>query len=42
PGKVIRELTEQQKSMLEANAAHYVHNAQRYAKDLQVDNDDSA
>lgn len=41
PGKVIRELTEQQKSMLEANAAHYVHNAQRYAQDLQVDNDDT-
>lgn len=40
PGKVIRELTEQQKSMLEANATHYVHNAQRYAQDLQVDNDD--
>ena len=39
PGKVVRELTEQQKSMLEANALHYVHNAQRYAN-LQVDNDD--
>ncbi|MDY0250099.1 MAG: gamma carbonic anhydrase family protein [Pseudomonas sp.] len=42
PGKVVRELTEQQKNMLEANAAHYVQNAQRYAKDLQVDNDDTA
>ena len=41
PGKVVRELSEQQKKMLEANAAHYVHNAQRYAKDLQEDNDDT-
>lgn len=34
PGKVIRELTDQQKKMLEASAAHYVHNAQRYAREL--------
>ena len=34
PGKVVRELTEVQKKMLEASAAHYVHNAQRYARDL--------
>lgn len=34
PGKVVRELTDQQKKMLEASAAHYVHNAQRYARDL--------
>lgn len=34
PGKVVRELTEIQKKMLEASAAHYVHNAQRYARDL--------
>lgn len=34
PGKVVRELTEPQKKMLEASAAHYVHNAQRYARDL--------
>lgn len=34
PGKVVRELTEQQKKMLEASAAHYVHNAQRYERDL--------
>ena len=39
PGKVIRQLTEQQKSMLEANAVHYVHNAQRYAADLQEEDD---
>ncbi|WP_137819512.1 gamma carbonic anhydrase family protein [Pseudomonas sp. 2FG] len=34
PGKVVRELTEAQKKMLEASATHYVHNAQRYARDL--------
>ncbi|MGE6566332.1 gamma carbonic anhydrase family protein [Pseudomonas hunanensis] len=39
PGKVVRELTEQQKRMLEASAAHYVHNAQRYARDLVVDDE---
>ncbi|WP_181295967.1 gamma carbonic anhydrase family protein [Pseudomonas sp. Q2-TVG4-2] len=39
PGKVIRELNEQQKKMLEASAAHYVHNAQRYARGL-VEQDD--
>jgi carbonic anhydrase/acetyltransferase-like protein (isoleucine patch superfamily) len=39
PGKVVRELTEAQKKMLEASAAHYVHNAQRYARDLQEQED---
>ncbi|MGE8362583.1 gamma carbonic anhydrase family protein [Pseudomonas sp.] len=39
PGKVVRELTEPQKKMLEASAAHYVHNAQRYARDLHEQND---
>lgn len=34
PGKVVRELNEQQMKMLEAGAAHYVHNAQRYAREL--------
>ncbi|ARU87688.1 gamma carbonic anhydrase family protein [Pseudomonas sp. M30-35] len=34
PGKVVRELTDVQKKMLEASAAHYVHNAQRYAREL--------
>ncbi|MBS7663554.1 gamma carbonic anhydrase family protein [Pseudomonas lalucatii] len=34
PGKVIRALSEEQKRMLEASAAHYVHNAQRYAREL--------
>ncbi len=36
PGKVVRELTEAQKKMLEGSAAHYVHNARRYARDLAV------
>ena len=39
PGKVVRELSEAQKSMLEASAAHYVHNAQRYARDLAPEDD---
>ncbi|MDX1721930.1 MAG: gamma carbonic anhydrase family protein [Pseudomonas sp.] len=39
PGKVVRELSEAQKSMLEASAAHYVHNAQRYARDLAPQDD---
>ncbi|MNN35437.1 2,3,4,5-tetrahydropyridine-2,6-dicarboxylate N-acetyltransferase [compost metagenome] len=39
PGKVVRELTEQQKKMLEASAAHYAHNAQRYARDLAEQDD---
>lgn len=37
PGKVVRELSEPQKKMLEASAAHYVHNARRYACDLVED-----
>jgi len=36
PGKVVRDLTDEQKKLLEASAAHYVHNGQRYARDLQV------
>lgn len=39
PGKVVRELSEAQKKMLEASAAHYVHNAQRYARDLVPQDD---
>ena len=39
PGKVVRELTEQQRKMLEASAAHYVHNAQRYRRELVVDDE---
>lgn len=37
PGKVVRQLTEQQMKMLEASAAHYAHNAQRFSRDLAVD-----
>ena len=40
PGKVVRELTEAQKKMLEASAAHYVHNAQRYSRELVPDDDE--
>lgn len=39
PGKVVRELTEAQQKLLEASAAHYVHNAQRYARDLAPQED---
>ena len=39
PGKVVRELTDAQKRMLEASAAHYVHNAQRSARDLAPQED---
>ncbi len=39
PGKVVRELSEEQKKMLEASAAHYVHNAQRYQRDLKRQED---
>ena len=39
PGKVVRELTDAQKKLLEASAAHYVHNAQRYARDLTPQED---
>lgn len=39
PCKVVRELTDQQKKMLELSAAHYVHNAQRYRRDLKPQED---
>ncbi|WPP00861.1 gamma carbonic anhydrase family protein [Pseudomonas sp. HR96] len=39
PGKVVRELSEAQKQMVEVGAAHYVHNAQRYARELAVQDD---
>lgn len=39
PGRVVRELTEAQKRLLEASAAHYVHNAQRYVRDLAEQHD---
>ena len=40
PGKVVRELTEAQKLKLEASAANYVQNGQRYARDLEVQDDE--
>lgn len=40
PGKVVRDLTDEQKKLLEASAAHYVQNAKRYARDLKVRRDD--
>lgn len=40
PGKVVRDLTDEQKKLLEASAAHYVQNAKRYARDLKVQRDD--
>lgn len=36
PGKVKRELNDNQKKMLELSAAHYVQNAQRYLKQLKL------
>ena len=40
PGKVVRDLTDEQKKLLEASAAHYVQNAKRYARDLKVQRDE--
>ena len=40
PGKVVRDLTDEQKKLLEASAAHYVQNGQRYARDLKVQSND--
>ncbi|WP_455232011.1 gamma carbonic anhydrase family protein [Geopseudomonas aromaticivorans] len=34
PGKVVRSLSEEQMRSLESNAAHYVDNARRYAREL--------
>lgn len=39
PGKVVRALTDEQKKMLEASAAHYVQNAQRYVRELAEQGD---
>ena len=35
PAVIKRELSDMQKKMLEASAAHYVHNAKRYREELQ-------
>ena len=37
PGKVVRELTEQQISMLHWSSAHYVQNFKRFKEQLEVD-----
>ncbi|TKA92075.1 gamma carbonic anhydrase family protein [Halopseudomonas bauzanensis] len=39
PGKVVRQLNEQQQQAIAAGGAHYVHNAQRYRRDLQPQDD---
>jgi len=39
PGKVVRILSDAQRRLLEASAAHYVANAQRYARDLAPQED---
>lgn len=41
PGKVIRQLTEEQQQKLKANAAHYVGNGQHYAQALAEHDDDA-
>ena len=35
PGKVVKQLGEKQKTMLEMSAAHYVQNAKRFATELK-------
>lgn len=37
PGKVVRQLTDEEKERIRANAAHYAKNGQRYAWELAVD-----
>jgi len=39
PGKVVRQLSEQQQQAVAAGALHYVHNAERYRRDLQPQDD---
>ena len=39
PGKVVRQLTEQQQQAVAAGAAHYVDNAARYRRELQPQDD---
>lgn len=39
PGKVVRQLSEQQQRAVAAGAVHYVHNAERYRRDLQPQDD---
>lgn len=37
PGKVVKELNEQQVAMLQMSALHYVENFKRYKRDFQID-----
>jgi len=37
PGRVVRDVTEEEKRFLEKSARHYVENAQRYQQELQAD-----
>jgi len=37
PGKVVKELSEQQVAMLQMSALHYVENFKRYKRDFQID-----
>lgn len=39
PGKVVRQLSEQQQQMIADGAVHYVDNAQRYQRDLHPQDD---
>ncbi|CAM3737950.1 hypothetical protein CCOS865_04540 [Pseudomonas reidholzensis] len=39
PGKVVRELSDAQKHLLEGSAAYYVKNAERYARELAPQDD---
>ncbi|MOA41150.1 putative lipopolysaccharide biosynthesis O-acetyl transferase WbbJ [compost metagenome] len=39
PGRVVRQLSEEQIRGLQANAAHYVDNARRYARELAEQDD---
>jgi carbonic anhydrase/acetyltransferase-like protein (isoleucine patch superfamily) len=36
PGKIVRQVTEQERKVLEGSAAHYVDNAKRYREQLKV------
>jgi len=39
PGKVVRQVTDEERVFLQKSASHYAQNAERYRRDLQVDSD---
>jgi carbonic anhydrase/acetyltransferase-like protein (isoleucine patch superfamily) len=39
PGKVVKELSDQQKMFLEMSASHYVENFKRFKRDLVLEKD---